>query len=225
MNLVRRTDTTRPVVSPSLPLLKRTIHPHVNRHTERIVTGVTVLPQRVARSSRAPSSNTLFLSTFPSDKTQRKQWKSSCQTSTNLPDTCLVIKLTECLLEDAKNQGSTGQYRGASLGRCARWWSALGRSADFRHSGLDAYDSVQETLCSIPSLHSADKIVSLNQRNTKFSVKTCLVLLILRASHLETLTAHSSHHCPKLRENATRKRVTKVEKRKREKKGKREKNV
>jgi len=35
-----------------------------------------------------------------------------CKTSTNLPDTCLVIKLTECLLEDAKNQGSMGQYEG-----------------------------------------------------------------------------------------------------------------
>ena len=42
--------------------------------------------------------------------------------------------------------------------------------------------------------------------------------------NLQTLTAHSSHHCPKLRENATRKSVTKVfllgtgeKKRKREK--------
>ena len=30
-----------------------------------------------------------------------------------------------------------------------------------------------------------------------------MVLLIFRASHLETLTAHGSHHCPHLRENAT----------------------
>ena len=61
------------------------------RHTVRIVKGVTVLSEGVARSSCAPSSNTWFLSTFPADKmitndtdTQRKQWKSSCQTSTNL---------------------------------------------------------------------------------------------------------------------------------------------
>ena len=52
MNLVRRTDTTRPVASSSLPLLKRTIHPHVNRHTVRILKGVTVLPHGVARPSR-----------------------------------------------------------------------------------------------------------------------------------------------------------------------------
>ena len=31
-----------------------------------------------------------------------------------------------------------------------------------------------------------------------------MVLLIFRASHPETLTAHSSHHCPRLRENATK---------------------
>ena len=107
------------------------------------------------------------------------------------------------------------------LTRRARWWSALGHNADFRHNGLDACDSVQETLCSIPSMRRADKIVPLNSRNTKFSVKTCphaMVLLVFRASHLETPTAHSSHHCPKLRENATRKSVTKVEIRKREKK-------
>ena len=40
--------------------------------------------------------------------TQKKQWKSSCQTSTNLLDTSLVTKLTEYLLEDAQNQGSMG---------------------------------------------------------------------------------------------------------------------
>ena len=83
--------------------------------TLRIVKGVTVLPQGVARSSCAPSSNTWFLSTFPADKmittdtdTQRKQWKSSCQTSTNLLNTCclacLVIKLTECLLDAKKRK-------------------------------------------------------------------------------------------------------------------------
>ena len=41
---------------------------HTLTGTLRIVKGVTVLPQRVARSSRAPSSNTLLLSTFPADK-------------------------------------------------------------------------------------------------------------------------------------------------------------
>ena len=89
------------------------------RQTVRIVKGVTVLPKGVARSSRAPSSDTWFLSTFLADEmitndtdTQRKQWKSSCQTSTNLLNTCLVTKLTEYLLEDAQNQGSMGQNEG-----------------------------------------------------------------------------------------------------------------
>ena len=87
-----------------------------------------------------------------------------CKTSTHLPDTCLVIKLTECLLEDAKNQGSMGQYEG-----------------------------LRERLK--------------KQVQATFSVKTyphAKGFLIFWASHLGTLTAHSSHHCPQLRENATR---------------------
>ena len=53
----------------------------------------------------APSeSRTIFMCTIVQHDTQRKQWKSSCQTSTNLINTCLVLRLTECLLEDAKTK-------------------------------------------------------------------------------------------------------------------------
>ena len=194
MNLLRRTDTTRPVVSPSLPLLKRTIHPHVNLHTVRIVKGVTVLPQGVARSSRAPSSNTLFLSTFPADKmiatdteTQRKQWKSSCQTSMSA-GRCPKPRKYGTIRRLAREVRNKSKPLRASPGRRARRWSPLGHSADFRHSGFDACDSVQETLCSIPSLHRAGKIVPLNSRNTKFSVKTRPHAMVLLSTQFSPLS-------------------------------------
>ena len=75
-----------------------------------------------------------------------------------------VIKLTECLLEDAKNQGSMGQYEGL-LERLKKQVQATSSVKTYPHA---------------------------------------MVLLIFWASHLGILTAHSSHHCPQLRENATR---------------------
>ena len=74
--------------------------------------------------------------------------------------------------------------------------------------------SVQETLCSIPSLHRADKIVHLNSRHAqgKVRVEKCsheMVILNFRAKHIERRrnTAHNSHHCLRLRENATKHRT------------------
>ena len=74
-----------------------------------------MLPRGVARSSCAPSSNTWFLSTFPADKmitndtdTQRKQWKSSCQTSTNLLNQHLLSALPGDKID------------GMSAGRCQK---------------------------------------------------------------------------------------------------------
>ena len=111
----------------------------------------------------------------------------------------------------------------ASPGRRARWWSALGHKADFRHRSLDACDSVQETLCSIPSLHRADKIVLLNSRNTKFfceDMPSCNGSPGLSSKPPRNTNRTQFSPQSQTPQNATRKSVTKVEIRKREKKGK-----
>ena len=194
-----------------------------------------MLPQGVARSSCAPSSNTCFLSTFPADKmittdtdTQRKQWKSSCQTLTNLLKTCclpcLVIKLTECLLEDAKNKGSIGQYEGL---REPTRKSQRDNNCDPSREGCQHAEPMtnDETSLLSPrwitvsqtrrclqlprfSNHSIFLQLRIKIEEGKVRIQKCsheMVLLIFRAKHMETRrnTAHNSHHCLQLRENTT----------------------
>ena len=171
-----------------------------------------MLPQGVARSSCAPSSNTTL------------KGKSSCQTSTNLLNTCLVIKLTEC-----GKKTKEGDNTRSSAVRLSRWENPAPSTCNNRpQAPLECCLPLPVRFC-LKSDHVrtvSEKDAKLSRANTGFSpqqkttgaqhvrgkvrVEKCsheTVHLIVRASHLQTQTAHSSHRCPKNRENTTKHRT------------------
>ena len=162
-------------------------------HTMRIVKGVSVLPHRSTRSSCAASS-TLRSNMFAltATKVEDLHVRGMCSSSTSSSNKSEAAAEVE-------------DVRGG--GMCSSCASGANTSAAATHvKGVRAAENLRamasaRTWCDekAPCFYSC-------QVWAKFPLNTChmhwFLWSVFRAS-LETLTAHSSHHCPQPRENAS----------------------
>ena len=91
----------------------------------------------------------------------------------------------------------------AELHSCT--WIEL-RPVSTRHSVDEEVPSFFATTATDTRGNVGNSALSSSTWALEGAVKTCpraIVLVIFRASQIETLTAHSSYNCPHLRENAT----------------------
>ena len=164
-----------------MPLLQRTTYPkhvrslaHYANSRCRIVKGVSVLPQRVTSFS----SNTLRSSMFAA---------------------------TAAKVEDEHVDGMCSSKTSSSNASAAATELETSAAATHVKGVRDA-----ENLCAMASARTwCDEGVAALARDTcsgKVRVEKCshgMGLLIFRASPSKQITAHSSHHCLRLRESAT----------------------